>query len=305
MATSLTNIFGSNAATSSPSGTTAGKVSGQEGTLSSWAAPYVTSMLGKAEALTEQPYQAYQGPLTAGPSSLQQQYFSGLEKIGFPGQLGQSFTSTGAPTIPTASTTGPSQATAAASGIAGQYMNPYLQNVLQPQLEEMRRQAQIQQMQNASRMAKAGAFGGGRQAIMDAELQRNLMTQMGSTIGQGYASAYDKAMDQFNREQAQASGLAQMLERGGAAQRAIEAEGIAADLGEFQQQRDYPYKQLQFQQSMLQNMPLMAQNVSYQEDSPFVKLLNAAGGLEALYKVMFPNTPAQAPAPAPAPAPKP
>ncbi len=301
MATSLTNLFGSNAATSSPSGTTAGKVSGQEGTLSSWAAPYVTSMLGKAEALTEQPYQTYQGPLTAGPSSLQTQYFSGLEKMGFPGQLGQSFTSTGAPTIPTASTTGPMQTTAAPTGITGQYMNPYLQNVLQPQLEELRRQSQIQQMQNASRMSKAGAFGGGRQAIMDAELQRNLLTQMGSTIGQGYASAYDKAMDQYNKEQAQAMGLAGMLGSAGAQQRAIEAEGVAADLGEFQQQRDYPYKQLQFQQSMLQNLPFMAQNVSYQEESPFVQLMNAQGGLETLYKIMFPSNPVNAPAPTPAP----
>jgi hypothetical protein len=258
-------------------------------------------MLGKAEALTEQPYQTYQGPLTAGPSSLQTQYFSGLEKMGFPGQLGQSFTSTGAPTIPTASTTGPMQTTAAPTGITGQYMNPYLQNVLQPQLEELRRQSQIQQMQNASRMSKAGAFGGGRQAIMDAELQRNLLTQMGSTIGQGYASAYDKAMDQYNKEQAQAMGLAGMLGSAGAQQRAIEAEGIAADLGEFQQQRDYPYKQLQFQQSMLQNLPFMAQNVSYQEDSPFVQLMNAQGGLETLYKIMFPSNPVNAPAPTPAP----
>jgi hypothetical protein len=173
--------------------------------------------------------------------------------------------------------------------------------VLQPQLEELRRQSQIQQMQNASRMAKAGAFGGGRQAIMDAELQRNLLTQMGSTIGQGYASAYDKAMDQYNKEQAQAMGLAGMLERGGAAQRAIEAEGIGADIAEFQQQRDYPYKQLQFQQSMLQNMPFMAQNVSYQEDSPFVQLMNAQGGLDTLYKIMFPSNPVNAPAPTPAP----
>jgi hypothetical protein len=150
-------------------------------------------MLGKAEALSETPYQVYGGPLTAGPSSLQTQYFQGLGNIGFPGQLGQSFTSTGAPTIPTASTTGPMQGVGSATGIAGQYMNPYLQNVLQPQLEELRRQGQIQQMENAARMTKAGAFGGGRQAILDAELQRNLLTRMGSTIGQGYASAYDKA----------------------------------------------------------------------------------------------------------------
>jgi hypothetical protein len=244
-------------------------------------------MLGKAEALSETPYQVYGGPLTAGPSSLQTQYFQGLGNIGFPGQLGQSFTSTGAPTIPTASTTGPMQGVGSATGIAGQYMNPYLQNVLQPQLEELRRQGQIQQMENAARMTKAGAFGGGRQAILDAELQRNLLTRMGSTIGQGYASAYDKAMDQYNREQAQAMGLAGMLERGGATQRGIEAEGIAADLGEFQQQRDFPYKQLQFQQSMLQGMPIQSIAASYQQPSTLQNVMNTTGGLMQLYKDMF------------------
>ena len=268
---------------------------GRQETLSEWAGPYVTSMLGKAEALSETPYQVYGGPLTAGPSSLQTQYFQGLGNIGFPGQLGQSFTSTGAPTIPTASTTGPMQTTATPSGIAGQYMNPYLQNVLQPQLEELRRQGQIEQMQNAARMTKAGAFGGGRQAIMDAELQRNLLNTMGRTIGQGYSTAYDKAMDQYNREQAQAMGLAGLLERGGATQRGIEAEGIAADLGEFQQQRDFPYKQLQFQQSMLQGMPIQSIAASYQQPSSLTNTMNTMGGLMQLYKDMFGGAPTTTP----------
>jgi hypothetical protein len=289
MATAATNTSPTNAMTGLANALTpaTGKQTGLQETLSNWAGPYVTSMLGKAEALTEQPYQTYQGPLTAGPGSLQTQYFEGLGKIGFPGQLGQSFTSTGAPTIPTASTTGPMQATSATSGIAGQYMNPYIQNVLQPQLEELRRQSQIQQMQNASRMTKAGAFGGGRQAIMDAELQRNLLNTMGRTIGTGYATAYDKAMDQFNKEQAQGMGLAGLLGTAGAAQRGIEAEGIAADLAEFERQRDYPYKQLQFQQSLLQGLPIQSTAASYQQPSAAANFANTTGGLMKLFQDMF------------------
>ena len=299
----LSNFFpsaGSAASSAGTGGTTAGRVSGQEQTLSSWAAPYVTDMLGKTAALTEQPYQTYQGPLTAGPSSLQTQYFEGLGKIGFPGQLGQSFTSTGAPSLPTMTATGQTTSTAAQpTGIAANYMNPYLSSVLAPQLNELQRQAQIAQMNQASKLSQAGAYGGSRQAIMDAELQRNLLQEANKAIGTGYASAYDRAVDQYNKEQSQAMGLAGMLSSAGAAQRAIESEGIGADVAEFQQQRDYPYKQLQFQQSMLQNMPFAAQNVSYQEESPFVQMLNAAGGLETLYKILFPSTPANAPAPAP------
>jgi hypothetical protein len=289
MATAATNTSPTNAMTGLANALTpaTGKQTGLQETLSNWAGPYVTSMLGKAEALSEQPYQVYGGPLTAGPGSLQTQYFEGLGKIGFPGQLGQSFTSAGAPTIPTASTTGPMQGVSGATGIAGQYMNPYLQNVLQPQLDELRRQSQIQQMQNASRMTKAGAFGGGRQAIMDAELQRNLLNTMGTTIGTGYATAYDKAMEQFNREQAQGMGLAGLLGSAGATQRGIESEGIAADLAEFERQRDYPYKMLQFQQSMLQGMPIQSTAASYQQPSAAANFANTTGGLMKLFQDMF------------------
>lgn len=262
-----------------------GKPTGKEESLANWAGPYVTDMLGKAKALSETPYQTYGGPLTAGSSELQQKYFSGLGSLNFPSNLGQSFTSTGAPTLPTASTTGTTAPGAAQpTGIAANYMNPYLQAVLQPQLAELNRQAQIQQMQNAARMSKAGAFGGGRQAIMDAELQRNLLTKANEAIGTGYASAYDKAMQQFNVEQGQAKTLADMMASAGAQQRAIEQEGITADLNEFLQQRDYPMKQLQFQQSMLQGLPISAVSQQYQQPSGLSQFYGQAADVLALLK---------------------
>ena len=65
-------------------------------TLSEWAGPYVTDMLGKAQAIADQPYAVYGGPQTAGESGLQSKVFQGLGNLSFPGQLGQSFSSTGA-----------------------------------------------------------------------------------------------------------------------------------------------------------------------------------------------------------------
>ena len=41
---------------------------GFESSLSSWAGPYVTDMLGRGRAVASQPYQSYSGPLTAGGS---------------------------------------------------------------------------------------------------------------------------------------------------------------------------------------------------------------------------------------------
>jgi hypothetical protein len=85
---------------------------------------------------------------------------------------------------------------------AQQYMNPYLQQSLNPQLTEARRQADITAQQNNAAMTKAGAFGGGRQAILTSENQRNLGTNMANITGQGYNTAFTNAMGQFNADQA-------------------------------------------------------------------------------------------------------
>jgi hypothetical protein len=254
-----------------------------QSTLSEWAGPYVTGMLGKAQALSEQPYQVYGGPMTAGESALQSKYFSGLGGLTFPTQLGQSFTSSTAPTLPTA--TGPAGSTTP-TGPAAQYMNPYLQAVLAPQLEELRRQAGITQQQQAGKAAQAGAFGGTRYGLMEAEGARNLMQEMNKTIGTGYANAYDKALQQFNQEQGQAKTLADMMASAGAQQRGIEQEGITADYNEFLAQRDYPIKQVQFLQSMLQGLPISTVSTSQAQQSGIGQLASTAGALGSTYDLL-------------------
>jgi len=258
--------------------------------LSEYAGPYVTQMLGKAQALSEMPYQTYQGPLTADASPLQRQYFSGIGNLAFPSQLGQSFSATGVPTLPTMTATGPTtgapSAGTAPTGIAANYMNPYLSAVLAPQLSELQRQAQIAQMRQASKLTGAGAYGGSRQAIMDAELQRNLLQEANRAIGTGYATAYDKAMQQYNTEQQQGKDLASMLAGAGAQQRAIEQEGITADLNEFLQQRDYPVKQVQFLQSMLQGLPISTVTNTPSQMSGIGQLSSSVGGLGSIVEAL-------------------
>lgn len=246
-------------------------------TLSSWAGPYVTSMLGKSQALAETPYQVYGGPLTAGQSGLQSKVFQGLGSLNFPGNLGQSFTGN-APTAEIDPLTGKPKIDPT-KGIVSQYMNPYLQSVLDPQMAELRRQSQITQMQNAGKATSQGAFGGSRQALMDAETQRNLMQEMNKTVGSGYANAYDKAMGQFNVEQGQAKTLADMMAEQGGSQRNIEQQGITADLNEFQAQRDYPQKQLQFLQSMLQGLPISTVTTAPGQQSGIGEAVSTIGGL--------------------------
>ena len=288
--------------------------------LADWAAPYVTNYLGKAQALGDMPYQAYQGPLTAGPSALQTQAFSGIGSLTVPSGIGEAATRAGtlASNAPGAYTSVGGSFTD--TGVAGQYMNPYLQQALTPTLDEIRRQSQISSLGNAARMTGAGAFGGSRQAILDAETQRNLLNTLGRTTGEGYATAYDKAAQQYNAEQArkiqeaqfganygleglrqqlaatqlqgqlnqtqaeqQRANLAQQL-AAGAAQRGITSEGVAADLGEFQAQREFPYKQLQFQRDMISGLPTSSVTNTPAQLSGIAQLAAAAGGIESLLK---------------------
>ena len=260
--------------------------SANSSTLSEWAGPYVTNMMGKAEALSNTPYQVYQGPMTAGESSLQSNLFQGLGSINFPSQLGQSFSSTGAYQLPNMTPAKPGSAPmapAGPTGIAANYMNPYLQAVLNPQLTELRRQNDITNMNTNAKLTGAGAYGGGRQAIMNAENDRNMMMEMNKTVGQGYANAYDKAMQQFNTEQGQAKTLADMIGQAGAQQRDIEQQGITADYNEFLAQRDYPQKMLQFQQSMLQGLPISTVSNIPQSQTGAQQ---AVGGMTAVYQML-------------------
>ncbi|MAO20453.1 MAG: hypothetical protein CMJ25_06845 [Phycisphaerae bacterium] len=255
-----------------------GKQTGTESSLSNWAGDYVTDMLGKGQALANQPYQAYTGPLSAGASTAQQAAFQGIGNLSVPtGQMG-------------AAGFQPQKFTAQA---AQDYMNPYLQSALDPQIEEARRQAQITRLGDANRLTQAGAYGGSRQAIMESELNRSLGQNLANITGQGYQTAYDKAMQQFNTEQGAAQqaqnltnqyGLQALQNQAnlGAQERAIQAEGIAADIAQFEEERDFPYKQTQYQQSLLQGLPLAAQSYSYAAPSTLSTLLQGSGGLMAL-----------------------
>ena len=270
-------------------------------TLSEYAGPYVTEMLGKAQAIADQPYAVYGGPQTAGESGLQSKVFQGLGNLNFPGQLGQSFSSTGAyqppgmtPGIyspgaigtgagaPPSPGMGGQPPSGQPTGVAAQYMNPYLDSVLQPQLAELRRQSQINLQPDLAKMTQAGGYGGGRQAIMESEANRNLLQEQNRAIGTGYANAYDKAMGQFNVEQGQAKTLADMMSEAGGQQRGIEQQGISADYNEFLAQRDDPMKKTQYLQSMLQGLPISTVTNTPAQMSGLGSLVSSVGGMGSI-----------------------
>jgi hypothetical protein len=74
-----------------------------------------------------------------------------------------------------------------------QYMNPYIQNVTDIQIEGLQRQADIARTQRGAQAARAGAYGGSRQAIENAEANRALQSQMDNVRAQGLQQAYQDA----------------------------------------------------------------------------------------------------------------
>mgnify|MGYP003631346403 FL=1 len=258
-------------------------VTGKESSLSNYVGPYVTEMLGKGQALANEGYNAYMGPLTAGASDLQTQAFEGLGSLALPsddmgvgGYQPQQFT----------------------GDIAQQYMNPYLQASLDPQIDAARRQSEIDRVNNASRMTKAGSFGGSRQAVLDAENQRALQANLAGITGQGYANAYNQALGQFNTEQDRGmtaqdkinqygmTGIGALADMGGV-QRGIEGEGITADRLQFEEERDFPYKQVQYMQSLLQGLPLASQSVNYEQPGFLQQLSTGASDVEGFLTSLF------------------
>ena len=225
--------------------------------LAPYAGDYVTQTLGEAQAAAAQPYQVYGGPLTAGASDLQTSAFQGVKDMAATGYTPTTFTSG---TFDTAA--------------ANKYMNPYLEASLNPQMKELRRQAQINNMGSLAKAGRAGAMSGDSRNLMESEGIRNLLSKQSDVLGQGYATAYDKAMGQFNTEQGRnmdaqkaseasrvysadySKGLLGDMAALGATQRGIEAEGIAADKTEFEKQRDYDKEMAQYKIGMLQKLPV-------------------------------------------------
>jgi hypothetical protein len=229
---------------------------GTESTLSNWAGPYVTDMLGQGQALANAPYEAYGGPLSAGASGLQQQAFSGIGGLGIPNSLAMGdYTSES----------------------IGNYMNPYLEQALQPQVDAAIRNANIRNVDNMGKLNKAGAYGGSRQAVLQNMSDQTLSNELAGIYGTGYKEAFDSAVGMQDTMRGYGlDALQKQLDAGGI-QRDIEQEGIEADKAQFEQEYDDPYKKTQFMQSLLQDLPIEARDYINQAANQFLSAGSTAG----------------------------
>lgn len=189
--------------------------------LPEWARGYAKNLLAKGQALTDigdNPYQTYGGDRTAGFSNLQKQSFAQAGPQGF-------------------------------QSTVGQYMSPYINEVINNQIASSNRGYDISAMNEAAKATQQGAFGGGRQAIMQAENERARNSANQNITAQGLQNAFQGATGQYNTGMQQLSSL-------GAQQQAQRQKELDVGYQEFLNQQNYPYQQLSYMQNLVRGTPM-------------------------------------------------
>lgn len=271
-------------------------------TIPEYAKPYAEKMLGKTEALTGAPYQAYQGERIAGFTPMQQQSFQQTANLQPSKQIGTATQMSGLAGLGALGAGQQYQQMATNPYAMQAYMSPYVQNALEPQMREAARQSAMVGQQNQAQAAMQGAFGGSRSAIVEAERQRNLQNQMGDIYGRGMQSAFEQArqaqqfgstlglqgyqtagqmagqLGQLGQAQfGQQKDIIQGLQSAGAQQQALEQKRLEQQYADFAAQRQHPYQQLSFMSDMLRGLPLSqySQTMYQQPASPLGQLAGA------------------------------
>ena len=251
--------------------------------LSPWAQPYITSMLGAAQSQvfntdpsTGQitginPYNSFGSynqqtggqyglnpsdqlaaqSSVAGFTPLQQQSYQGASNLQTPGQIGMGTMGAAQGTMQALGAGQGLQNTLTNSNAMSQYMNPYIMNSLNPQLQALAQQTGIQTAGEQAAATSAGAFGGSREALANSLQQQQGNLAASNLIGQGLNQAYNNAQAQagnvanLNLQGAQA-GIA-----GGSALGQLGTQQLGAQQGILGLQNTYGGQQQQQQQNII------------------------------------------------------
>jgi hypothetical protein len=230
----------------------------EQNTIPAELRPFITDILEESQAVKdrrmEEGYVPFEGPRIAEFTPDQQEAFTGVRSLVGTGQ--QYFD--------------PATRLTAASALAPtrteevqQYMSPYIQNVVDIQTREAQRLADIDKQKLASQAVDSGGYGSSREAILQAELQRNLQQQLGDIQAKGTAAAYEDAQrrmaEQRGRELSAGSQFANLgvtapsqtmkelqgLEAVGAQQQAQQQQALNIAQQEYEIARTFPERTLQ------------------------------------------------------------
>jgi hypothetical protein len=305
-----------------------------------YAQPYVETMLGATqkqlfdmqgnEITGFKPYKPYSTNVddyVAGFSPLQQQAMQATGQLGVPSQYGQATQMTGMAGLGSLGLAG--QMAGAGQDFAQQaqdpsamqgYMSPYMQNVVDYQKSQAARDYNIGQGVRKAQAVGQGAFGGSRQAIMEAEAQRSLGNQLQGIAATGSQKAFEDAQrqQQFGAQlgmqgrQAAMQGLGQFGAMGaqlgqlggqelaarqgiiqsqygmGQQQQAMEQQKINQAMQDYANMQQYPLMQLGVMSNMLRGLPMQASTTNQYQAAPnaLTQGIGAAGAGASLYNAL-------------------
>jgi len=160
------------------------------------------------------------------------------------------------------------------------YRSPFEQQVVDVALGDIQRQADIAQQRAQEQAIRAGAFGGSRGAILEAEAARPYAEQVARVAPQLRQAGFEQAQraaesdierqlrqQQFQagligqQEQAQRAAVSGLLGTG-AQQRALQQQALGAGRGEFERALRYPQQQFGLLSQALSGIPAMQGQVS-------------------------------------------
>lgn len=274
--------------------------------LPEYAKPYYEDLMKRTQALSNQQYTPYSGPRVAGFTQDQLNLQQEIGNLQTPGQfadatgrmqdvgnLGLGAAGAG---LNRALAYDPTATRTFGSAEAQQYMSPYQQAVTDIALREARKTGALNKQTSALASAGRGTFGGARQALLQAENDRNLGQTLGDIQAKGSQDAFMQAQRQFNTEEAlrqqagqfgaslgtqlfgQGMGSAQqaaaglgalgsaqqqadiqrlgMQQQTAAQQQALQQNQMDIAYQDFLRQRDYPMEMLGFYNQMLRGLPV-------------------------------------------------
>lgn len=285
-------------APSSPTSTTVTNTN-----IPDYAQPYVMNMLQAAQGQifnpdmtginAYNPYSTNPTDYVAGFSPLQQQAQSSAANLQTPGQYGAA---TGLTGLAAGSSmglagqeaqTGRNLAQASTNPAAvGAYMNPFIQNALNPAQQLLNQQYGMQGAAQQGAATQAGAFGGSRNALQQGLNEQNRMLAQNQLVGNAYQNAFGQAQNQMNQvsqqglqgQQAAMQGLGQVGAMGNQ-MAGIGGQELAAQQGIIGTQSTQGGQQQTQQQNVINQA---VQNYATAQQYPMMQLANMSGLLRGL-----------------------
>jgi hypothetical protein len=187
---------------------------------------------------------------------------------------------------------------AAAGPNISQFYNPYQSYVL----DEINRQAGQQQNQLSAQAVQAGAFGGGREGVQRAELQRATQANIGQAQQQGFNTALQAAQQQQQvglgagqallgagaQQQAMQQGDIQSLLQAGGIQQQLGQQALEASRQTQLQQAYEPYQRTEFLKNIMTNLPTTQSSVTATTapgSNPLAQAVGTGLGAYAAYNI--------------------